>query len=186
MTLSRTECAWASPNRSLTSVLPKFPRPSASGLLSHQPAVPAHRRRGNSCAPRRWLFSRAKAEGREVPDSGPPAGVAPWWVSLGTSVPFPWNQRGFTLIASSSGGGLPGRPATRKSRDARLIFGRVWLGSRGGRTEEPAFVPAGEMSIAYIGLPTLPCPGCDSASPARLPTCSLLALASACCPGRTV
>jgi len=39
------------------------------------------------------------------------------------------------LWASSSGGGLPGRPATRKSRDARLIFERIF-NSRSMRTDE--------------------------------------------------
>jgi hypothetical protein len=42
----------------------------------------------------------------------------------GTSVLFPCMPRGFNLCLSSSGGGLPGRPQTRKSRDACLIFGR--------------------------------------------------------------
>ena len=40
----------------------------------------------------------------------------------GTSVPFTDFAYAATLSLSSSGGGLPGRPQTRKSRDACLIF----------------------------------------------------------------
>src|ERR1700747_3207141 len=46
-------------------------------------------------------------------------------MALGIVVPFPSMQDGVSCALSSSGGGLPGRLRTRKSRDACFIFAPV-------------------------------------------------------------
>jgi hypothetical protein len=49
----------------------------------------------------------------------------------GTDGPFSKDEEGHIFLLSSSGGGLPGRPVTRKSPDARFILGlypaQPWL-----------------------------------------------------------
>jgi len=51
--------------------------------------------------------------------------MAPWWLFLAQKCYSHKRGQGLFSYVSSSGGGLPGRQATRESRDARLIFGEL-------------------------------------------------------------
>ena len=48
--------------------------------------------------------------------------MARWWVALARRCHSQEVREHLALLTSSSGGGLPGRPLTRKSRDACLIL----------------------------------------------------------------
>jgi len=48
---------------------------------------------------------------------------ARWWGDSRSDVPFTRIRGGLTFLIEQFGGGLPGRPMTRKESDARFIFG---------------------------------------------------------------
>jgi hypothetical protein len=93
----------------------------------------------------------------------------------GTDGPFSKIAYRPIFLLSSSGGGLPGRPETRKSPDACLIFSSVLSSQE---------IPDGRPNAGtYPSI--LPDPEHGSASPFRLPVCSCPVSSLICCRAHT-
>ena len=85
--------------------------------------------------------------------------LARWWGSLSTLVPFPRFRVQRTFYLSSSGGGLPGRPRLKPSRDACLIWGQgaLGIGSRRAQSVQPRRLsPTRQTSGRVFSRPTVP------------------------------